>query len=77
MGGMPVGALSEVALYKGLRRAGFRDVSIRPIESWPFRYWLASRTMYARSMFLNQAVCATMIAAAVAPMMSVSTMTST
>jgi len=26
------GALSEVALYKGLRRAGFRDVSIRPIE---------------------------------------------
>src|SRR5438445_10622593 len=33
--------------------------------------------MYARSMFLNQAVCATMIAAAVAPMTSVSTMTRT
>jgi SAM-dependent methyltransferase len=26
------GALSEVALYKGLRRAGFRDVSIEPLE---------------------------------------------
>jgi SAM-dependent methyltransferase len=25
------GALSEIALYKGLRRAGFRDVSIKPI----------------------------------------------
>jgi len=25
------GALSEVALYKGLRRAGFRDVAIRPV----------------------------------------------
>lgn len=25
------GALSEVALYKGLRRAGFRDVSIEPL----------------------------------------------
>jgi SAM-dependent methyltransferase len=26
------GALSEVALYNGLRRAGFRDVSIEPLE---------------------------------------------
>lgn len=26
------GALSEVAMYKGLRRAGFRDVSLQPIE---------------------------------------------
>ena len=26
------GALSEVALYKGLRRAGFRDVSLEPLE---------------------------------------------
>jgi arsenite methyltransferase len=26
------GALSEVALYKGLRRAGFREVAIRPID---------------------------------------------
>jgi arsenite methyltransferase len=26
------GALSEVALYKGLRRAGFREVSIQPLE---------------------------------------------
>jgi SAM-dependent methyltransferase len=26
------GALSEVALYKGLRRAGFREVSIEPLE---------------------------------------------
>jgi SAM-dependent methyltransferase len=26
------GALSEVALYKGLRRSGFRDVSIEPLE---------------------------------------------
>jgi len=26
------GALSEIALYKGMRRAGFRAVSIRPIE---------------------------------------------
>jgi SAM-dependent methyltransferase len=26
------GALSEVALYKGLRRAGFRDVAIEPLE---------------------------------------------
>jgi SAM-dependent methyltransferase len=26
------GALSEVTLYKGLRRAGFRDVSIEPLE---------------------------------------------
>lgn len=26
------GALSEIALYKGLRRAGFRDVSIEPLE---------------------------------------------
>jgi arsenite methyltransferase len=26
------GALSEVALYKGLRRAGFREVAIEPIE---------------------------------------------
>ncbi len=25
------GALSEVALYKGLRRAGFRDVSLEPL----------------------------------------------
>lgn len=28
------GALSEIALYKGLRRAGFRDVAIEPIESF-------------------------------------------
>jgi SAM-dependent methyltransferase len=26
------GALSEIALYKGLRRAGFQDVSIEPLE---------------------------------------------
>lgn len=26
------GALSEVAMYKGVRRAGFRDVAIKPIE---------------------------------------------
>jgi SAM-dependent methyltransferase len=26
------GALSEVALYKGLRRAGFRDVAVEPLE---------------------------------------------
>jgi SAM-dependent methyltransferase len=26
------GALSEVALYKGVRRAGFREASITPIE---------------------------------------------
>ncbi|MGZ8437254.1 MAG: hypothetical protein ACXWXR_01775, partial [Candidatus Limnocylindrales bacterium] len=26
------GALSEVALYKGVRRAGFREVSIEPLE---------------------------------------------
>ncbi len=26
------GALSEIALYKGVRRAGFRDVSIEPLE---------------------------------------------
>lgn len=26
------GALSEVALYKGIRRAGFREVSIEPLE---------------------------------------------
>ena len=26
------GALSEMALYKGLRRAGFRDVSIEPLQ---------------------------------------------
>ncbi len=26
------GALSEIAMYKGVRRAGFRDVSIEPIE---------------------------------------------
>jgi SAM-dependent methyltransferase len=26
------GALSEVALYKGLRRAGFREVAIEPLE---------------------------------------------
>ncbi|HXG39900.1 MAG TPA: methyltransferase domain-containing protein [Candidatus Limnocylindrales bacterium] len=26
------GALSEIALYKGLRRAGFRDVAIEPLE---------------------------------------------
>jgi SAM-dependent methyltransferase len=26
------GALSEIALYKGLRRSGFRDVSIEPLE---------------------------------------------
>lgn len=26
------GALSEIALYKGVRRAGFREVSIEPIE---------------------------------------------
>lgn len=26
------GALSEVAMYKGLRRAGFRDVAIEPLE---------------------------------------------
>lgn len=28
------GALSEVAFYKGLRRAGFRDVAIEPLESF-------------------------------------------
>ena len=28
------GALSEIALYKGLRRAGFREVAIEPIESF-------------------------------------------
>lgn len=28
------GALSETALYKGLRRAGFREVAIEPIESF-------------------------------------------
>jgi arsenite methyltransferase len=28
------GALSDTALYKGLRRAGFRDVSIEPIEGF-------------------------------------------
>ena len=28
------GALSEIALYKGLRRAGFREVSIEPLESF-------------------------------------------
>ena len=26
------GALSEIALYKGVRRAGFREVSIEPLE---------------------------------------------
>lgn len=26
------GALSEVALYKGLRRAGFREVAVRPLD---------------------------------------------
>jgi hypothetical protein len=26
------GALSEIALYKGVRRAGFRDVDIQPLE---------------------------------------------
>ena len=29
----------------------------RSIDSWPFRYRFASRTMYPRSQFLNQAVC--------------------
>jgi arsenite methyltransferase len=28
------GALSETAMYKGVRRAGFRDVAIEPIESF-------------------------------------------
>lgn len=28
------GALSEIAMYKGLRRAGFRDVSIEPLGSF-------------------------------------------
>lgn len=28
------GALSEIALYKGLRRAGFRDVSITPVDGF-------------------------------------------
>jgi arsenite methyltransferase len=28
------GALSEIAMYKGVRRAGFRDVAIEPIESF-------------------------------------------
>ena len=28
------GALSEVALYKGLRRAGFRDVAIEPLDDF-------------------------------------------
>jgi hypothetical protein len=28
------GALSEVAMYKGVRRAGFRDVAIEPIGSF-------------------------------------------
>jgi len=28
------GALSEIALHKGLRRAGFRDVSIEPVEDF-------------------------------------------
>jgi len=28
------GALSEVALYKGLRRAGFRDVEIEPLDDF-------------------------------------------
>lgn len=28
------GALSEIALYKGLRRAGFREVAIEPIEGF-------------------------------------------
>ncbi len=28
------GALSEIALYKGLRRAGFRDVAIEPLEGF-------------------------------------------
>ncbi|MDO8485517.1 MAG: methyltransferase domain-containing protein, partial [Candidatus Limnocylindrales bacterium] len=28
------GALSEVAMYKGVRRAGFREVAIEPIESF-------------------------------------------
>jgi SAM-dependent methyltransferase len=28
------GALSEIAMYKGVRRAGFRDVAIDPIESF-------------------------------------------
>ena len=28
------GALSEIAMYKGVRRAGFRGVSIEPIESF-------------------------------------------
>ncbi|MEK6719467.1 MAG: methyltransferase domain-containing protein [Chloroflexota bacterium] len=28
------GALSEIALYKGMRRAGFRDVGIEPLENF-------------------------------------------
>ena len=28
------GALSEIALYKGLRRAGFRDVAIQPLDDF-------------------------------------------
>jgi SAM-dependent methyltransferase len=28
------GALSEIAMYKGLRRAGFREVALEPIESF-------------------------------------------
>lgn len=28
------GALSEIAMYKGVRRAGFREVAIEPIESF-------------------------------------------
>src|SRR5262245_38422606 len=49
----------------------------RPIDIVPFRKVLACRSMYTRSQFLNHAVCVTMIAAAVAPTINVSTRTST
>ena len=46
------------------------------MDTVPFKYRFASRTMYARIQFLNQAVCDTMTAAVAAPMTSVRTMTS-
>ena len=36
------GALSEIALYKGLRRAGFRQVDIRPLD----RFGIAECALY-------------------------------
>jgi SAM-dependent methyltransferase len=36
------GALSEIALYKGLRRAGFRQVEIRPVD----RFGIAECALY-------------------------------